>query len=96
MTHGTSRKHIESCPSLEAVVRPAAELEVALLLVEGEVLDLHLARRREYGRRRPLDATVVVDDGLRHGPDYEVAVGAVTNALLRGLRQNSECNTLHG
>ena len=57
-------------------MRPAAELEVALLLVEREVLDLHLARRREYGRRRPLDATVVVDDGLRHGPNDEIAVGA--------------------
>ena len=68
--------------SLEAVVRPAAELEVALLLVEGEVLDVHLARRREDGGRRPLDAPVVVDDGLRHRPDYEVAIGAVTNALL--------------
>ena len=68
--------------SLEAVVRPAAELEVALLLVEGEVLDVHLARRREDGGRRPLDAPVVVDDGLRHRPDYEVAVGAAVTERI--------------
>ena len=56
---------------------------MALLLVEGEVLDVHLARRREDGGRRPLDAPVVVDDGLRHRPDYEVAVGAAV-----GEREN--------
>jgi hypothetical protein len=40
-------------PHLKSVEGPAAELEEAGLLVEGEELDVDLARRLEDGRRVP-------------------------------------------
>ena len=47
----------------ESVVQPAAEMEVARLVVEGEEGDVDLARRAELGGRRPEHVAGVVDHG---------------------------------
>ncbi len=46
------------------IVGPGAELERAVLLVEGEVLDLDLAGALVNGRREPGDAPIEEDDGV--------------------------------
>ena len=48
-------------PHLEAVVGPAAELHDAGLLVEGEVLHVHLAGGVVDGRRPPLHLECIVN-----------------------------------
>ena len=50
--------------NLESVVCPAAELEHARLLVEGEVLDIDLATGFVDGRRLPLDQPAVIHGGF--------------------------------
>ena len=60
---------------LKPVEGPAAKLEEAGLLVEGEELDVDLARGLEDGRRVPDDLPVVVQDGFRHRRHDVVAVG---------------------
>ena len=60
---------------LETVVGPAAELHDAGLLVEGEVLDVHLAGRMIDGRRSPLHQTRVEEGRLRWQCHLEVTVG---------------------
>ena len=64
---------------LESVVSPAAELHDARLLVEGEVLDVHLARRVIDGRRTPLDQPRVEQGRLGGQGHLEVAVGTENN-----------------
>ena len=59
---------------LKAVVRPAAELHDAALLVEGEPLDVYLAGGLVDGRRLPDHLSVVAQSGLRHQRHLVVAV----------------------
>ena len=59
---------------LEAVVGPAAELHDAGLLVEGEVLHVHLAGGVVDGRRLPLHQTLAVQRRLGGQRHLEVAV----------------------
>ena len=58
------------------VVRPRAELEVAGLIVEREVLDVDVAGRHVYCRRVPHHLAGVVQLRLRHDSHFVVAVGA--------------------
>lgn len=59
---------------LESVVGPGAELHDAGLLVEGEVLDVDLARGLVDGGRAPLHAPRVVQRRLGGQRHLEVAV----------------------
>ena len=59
----------------ETVVGPRAELEEALLIVEGEELDVDVAGRLVYCRRVPHDLSGVVQLRLRHDSHFVVAVG---------------------
>jgi len=58
---------------LGLVVGPRAELHGAVLVVEGEVGDVDLARALEDGRRDPGDVAVVAEVGLGFVVDLEVA-----------------------
>ena len=49
---------------LESIVCPAAKLHNAGLLVEGEVLHVHLTGAVVDGWRLPLDETLTVESGL--------------------------------
>ena len=60
--------------NLEAVVRPAAELHDTGLLVEGEVLHVHLTGAVVDGWRLPLDETLTVERGLGGKGHFEVPV----------------------
>ena len=60
---------------LEPVERPAAKLEPAGLLVEGEVSDVDITGGLEDGGWLPLDQPVVVQGGLGHRRDVVVTVG---------------------
>lgn len=66
---------------LEAVIGPRTKLEDAGLLVEGEVLHVDLARWLIYGRRLPLDQSLMVDCGLRGQGHLEVAVRAASEHI---------------
>lgn len=46
------------------VIRPRAELEGAVLLVEGKMLDLNLAGAFVDGWRKPVDAAIGKDNGV--------------------------------
>lgn len=46
------------------VIGPRPELERAVLLVKGEVLDLDLAGTLINGRREPEDAAIELDNGI--------------------------------
>lgn len=61
---------------LVAVVGPAAKLHDARLLVEREVLHVHLAGRVVDGGRPPLHQARVEQRRLRRQRHLEVAVGA--------------------
>ena len=61
---------------MESIVGPASELHDAGLLVEGEVLDVHLAGRVVNGRWPPLHEPGVEQRGLGRQGHLEVAVGA--------------------
>ena len=61
---------------LESVVGPAAELHDAGLLVEGKVLDVHLATRVVDRRRLPLHLPRRHQRRLRRQSHLEIAVGA--------------------
>ena len=61
---------------LESVVGPAAELHDAGLLVEGKVLDVHLATRVVDRRRLPLHFPRRHQRRLRRKGHLEIAVGA--------------------
>ena len=60
----------------ESVVQPAAEMEVARLVVEGEEGDVDLAGGAELGGRRPEHVAGVVD----HGQAAHVLAGEVVGA----------------
>ena len=64
------------CTYLESVVGPAAKLHDARLLVKGEVLDIHLARRVVDCGRLPLDLARRHEGRLRRQRDLKVAIGA--------------------
>lgn len=66
---------------LEAVIGPRTELEDAGLLVEWEVLHVDLAGWLIYGRRLPLDQSLMVDRGLRGQGHLEVAVRAASEHI---------------
>jgi len=66
---------------LEAVIGPRTELEDAGLFVEWEVLHVDLAGRFIYGRRLPLDQSLMVDRGLRGQGHLEVAVRAASEHI---------------
>ena len=61
---------------LKSVKRPAAELKETSLLIEGEELDVDLARRLEDRRRVPDDLAVVVQNRLRHRRYDVITIGA--------------------
>jgi hypothetical protein len=63
---------------LKTIESPAAELEEAGLLIEGEELDVDLARRFEDCRRIPDDFAVMVKNRLRHRRHDVVAVSTET------------------
>ena len=81
-----------NCTHLEAVVGPAAELHDAGLLVEGEVLHVHLARGVVDGRRLPLDPPVPVQRGLGGQSNLKVAV-STEDVILFGDFINHICVT---
>ena len=78
-------KDKEHSSHLKSVERPTAELEETGLLIEGEELDVDLARRLEDRRRIPDDFAVVVEDRLRHRRHDVVAVrtGTQQNQLMK-------------
>ena len=61
---------------MESIVSPASKLHDAGLLIEGEVLDVHLAGRVVNGRRSPFHEPGVEQGGLGRQGHLEVAVGA--------------------
>ena len=61
---------------LEAVVRPAAELHDTGLLVEGEILDVHLTGAVVDGGGFPLHQTIVKQSGLGGQRHLKVSVSA--------------------
>jgi hypothetical protein len=65
-----------SLPHLKPVVGPAAKLHDAGLLVEGKVLDVHLARRVVDRGRLPLHLARGHQGCLRRKGHLKVAVGA--------------------
>ena len=67
---------------LKPVIGPAAKLHDAGLLVEGEVLDVHLARRVIDRRRLPLHLPGGHQGGLGGQRHLEVAVSAETYGEL--------------
>ena len=62
-------------PHLKPVIGPAAKLHDASLLVEWEVLNVHLARGVVNGRGPPLHQAGVEQRCLRGQGHFEVAVG---------------------
>ena len=77
---------------LEAVVGPAAELHDAGLLVEGEVLHVHLAGGVVDSRRLPLHPPVPVQRGLGGQSNLKVAV-STEDVILFGDFINHICAT---
>ena len=61
-------------------MQPAAEMEVARLVVEGEESHVDLARGAELGGRRPEHVAGVVD----HGEAAHVLAGEVVGAARGG------------
>ncbi|KAK0149865.1 hypothetical protein N1851_009389 [Merluccius polli] len=72
---------------LGAVVRPRAELHLAVLLVEGEEGDVDAAGRLVDGRRRPFDVAVVEQVRLGEVRHRKVSVGAGEENPSRGKRR---------
>lgn len=72
-----SQNKLAASSYLKAIVCPRTELHDAGLLVEGEVLDVDLARGLVDGGRAPLHAARVVQRGLRRQRHLEVAVRTV-------------------
>ena len=66
---------------LKAIVCPRSKFEDARLLVEGEVLDVDLARRFVDRRRFPFDEAVVVHRGLRRQRHFKVAVRTANSII---------------
>ena len=62
--------------NLKSIVRPAAELHNAGLLVEGEILDVHLTGAVVDGRGFPLHQPLAVEGRLGGQRHLEVAVSA--------------------
>jgi len=71
---------------LRVVVGPRAELERAVLLVEGEVLHLDGAGRLVDGRREPEDVARVGDHGVAVEGDLVHAVGAGERSWEDGFK----------
>ena len=69
---------VEVDVELEAVVRPRAELQRAVLVVEREVGDVDDARRLEDRLRDPQDRPVVLHDGRRVAMFAKTVVGTAT------------------
>lgn len=59
------------------VIRPRAELEGAVLLVEGKMLDLDFTGAFIDGRRKPVDAAVEKDNDVGEDCYLIGAIGAV-------------------
>ena len=72
----SSNKNFTLEEYLEPVVCPTPKLHDARLLVEGEILDIHLAARVVNGRRFPLHLPGRHQRRLRCQGHLEVAVGA--------------------
>ena len=70
---------------LEAVVCPAAELHDTGLLVEGEVLHVHLAGAVVDGGGFPLDESLAVESGLGGQSHLEVAVSTWVKIARSGV-----------
>ena len=73
---------------LEPIVGPGAKLHEAVLLIEGEVPHVDLARGLEDGRRGPRDPAVVVQYGLRHRRDDVLPVGTDEGEEKKVLTRN--------
>ena len=67
---------------LEAVVGPATELHDAGLLVEREILDVHLTGRMINGRRFPLNQSGVEQGGLRGQRHFKVTISTERKSAL--------------
>lgn len=78
---------------LEAVICPTTEFEDAGLLVERKILDVDLARRLVYGRRLPLDQTLVIDGGLGGQGYLKVAVRAAMQSTQRDRQMGPSVRT---
>lgn len=72
------------------VIRPRAELEGAVLLVEGKMLDLDLAGAFIDGWRKPVDAAVEKDDDV--GEDCYL-IGTIS-AMRRGGKRKKTLASL--
>ena len=70
----------------ETVVGPRSELEEALLIVEGEELDVDVAGRLVDGRRVPHDLAGVVQLRFRHDSHLVVAVGTAERQREREIK----------
>ena len=88
MTSSTSRQ-THTRTHLRLVVRPAAELERADLLVEREVGDVDLAAADETRRRRPEHRAVARHHRVtRHVARREVVSTATYDAMTQQLTSN--------
>ena len=81
----TDSTPINRKPHLEAIIGPAAKLHDASLLVEWEVLNVHLARGVVNGRGPPLHQAGVEQRCLRGQGHFEVAVGTADKVRNRKL-----------
>ena len=67
---------------LVAAVRPRAEDERALLLVEREVLDVDRARALVDGARNPHHSSVGIDQNVRLEGYFEPSVGTAAHQIV--------------
>lgn len=68
------------------VIRPRAELEGAVLLVEGKMLDLDLTGAFVDGWRKPADAAIEKDNGI--GEDCNL-IGTISTMRRRRKREKT-------
>lgn|SRR6218665_2034017 len=76
-----------SNPYLCPTVRPDSELQRAVLLIEGKVLDADVALALVDGRRFPLDASIIRNRCFRHQRYDVITVGAIARTTTKELEQ---------
>lgn len=72
------------------VIRPRAELQGTVLLVEGKMLDLDLTGAFVDGWRKPVNAAIEKDNGI--GEDCYL-IGTI-GAMIRGRKRKKTLESL--
>lgn len=64
------------------IICPRAELEGAVLLVKGEVLDFDLTGTFIDGRREPVDTSIENDDDVGEDCDFVNSISTVKKNMI--------------